>query len=308
MRRKRDLFVSRVLKSRIASRILSIKEQAYKIASLLPRRSLRLAVVPLVLTRSFSMSLRVWNDANPSIIDQVVLPLDPHAHKGSSGRIGILGGSERYTGAPYYAARAALYVGIDLVTVYTATEAALPLKCYSPELMVVPVYSVDDRDKIVDQMVEQIVPDLERLHCLVIGPGLGRSPWVFAGVARIIRECRERNLLVVMDADALYMLTQPEYHSLLEDCANVILTPNVMEQKRLDAAGAVCNKATIVRKGQVDGIYKGSELVMECHEEVRMVSRRKFFVLRYRLGRLEAFRRHRRRISGTWLAYVAFVS
>lgn len=54
--------------------------------------------------------------------------------------MGILGGSEHYTGAPYYAGLAALRTGAELVYVFTALEAANPIKCYSPELMVLPVY------------------------------------------------------------------------------------------------------------------------------------------------------------------------
>lgn len=46
-------------------------------------------------------------------------PLDFKAHKGQSGRIGILGGSKDYTGAPFYAAMASLRVGADLAYVLT---------------------------------------------------------------------------------------------------------------------------------------------------------------------------------------------
>lgn len=41
-------------------------------------------------------------------------PLTPHLHKGQMGRIGVLGGSKEYCGAPYYAAQAALSKSICL--------------------------------------------------------------------------------------------------------------------------------------------------------------------------------------------------
>lgn len=52
------------------------------------------------------------------------------------GRVGVFGGSEDYTGAPYFASMAALRTGADLTYVFTAEEAAPALKGYSPELMV----------------------------------------------------------------------------------------------------------------------------------------------------------------------------
>lgn len=40
--------------------------------------------------------------------------LTPQLHKGQAGRVGVLGGSKDYTGAPYYAGAAALECGADL--------------------------------------------------------------------------------------------------------------------------------------------------------------------------------------------------
>lgn len=48
----------------------------------------------------------------------------------------MFGGSEDYTGAPYFASMSALRTGADLAFVFTAEEAAPALKAYSPELMV----------------------------------------------------------------------------------------------------------------------------------------------------------------------------
>ena len=84
-----------------------------------------------------------------------------NGHKGERGRIGVVGGCELYTGftgfqitscapkiskqktiksAPYYAAMASLRSGGELATVFTSQDAAIPIKTYSPELMVVPKY------------------------------------------------------------------------------------------------------------------------------------------------------------------------
>ncbi len=80
---------------------------------------------------------------------------------------------------------------------------------------------------------------MDRLHVLVIGPGLGRCPLVMQAVARIIREARHRQLALVLDADALFLLTLPEYQTLLQGYSKAILTPNAVEYQRLlQAAGS----------------------------------------------------------------------
>ena len=63
-------------------------------------------------------------------VQAFVPALAPDLHKGSCGRVAVLGGSAEYTGAPFYAATTALKVGADLAFVLTAKEAAVPIKCY----------------------------------------------------------------------------------------------------------------------------------------------------------------------------------
>merc|ERR1712216_240714 len=72
-------------------------------------------------------------------VKQVVPPLVAAAHKGSAGRIGILGGSSAYTGAPFYAGISSLKGGGDLTFILCEEAAAGPIKAYSPEVIVVPV-------------------------------------------------------------------------------------------------------------------------------------------------------------------------
>jgi len=88
-------------------------------------------------------------------------PLSSSSHKGSHGRIAILGGSNKYTGAPYYAAQAALNCGVDLATVFCAEESSVPIKCYSPELMVQGVYSIERFDALLEEE-EALLAELEK--------------------------------------------------------------------------------------------------------------------------------------------------
>lgn len=67
------------------------------------------------------------------------LGLTTNLHKGQNGRVTIIGGSEAYTGAPYFSAMASLRMGVDLVQVICKPKASTPIKCYSPELIVRPL-------------------------------------------------------------------------------------------------------------------------------------------------------------------------
>jgi ATP-dependent NAD(P)H-hydrate dehydratase len=226
--------------------------------------------------------MKVWDDGRNEAINKCILPLSSTSHKGSSGRIAVLGGSAVYTGAPYYAAMASLQTGADLAYIFTAQEAVTAIKCYSPELMVAPVYSAtefsncdtssESAQRLVDNMVQQVTERMSRLHCLVIGPGLGRCPLVFKAVAKIILSAREHNLFLILDADALYMLSLSEYRNIIQGYDKVVLTPNVVEYERLFADGDTSDDASdafasavFVTKGKHDGIHGAKPMV--CEEE-----------------------------------------
>ena len=101
-------------------------------------------------------------------------------------------------------------------------------------------------------MVDLVVSMMDRLHCLVVGPGLGRCPMVLEATARIIQEARSRNLPLVVDADGLYLLTLDTYCDILAGYDKCVLTPNAMEQKRLEGFEKYWQGAIIVQKGHID--------------------------------------------------------
>lgn len=154
----------------------------------------------------------------------ILPPLDGHNHKGDAGRVGVVGGCDEYTGAPYYAAISSLRVGCDLSHVFCTKEAAPVIKAYSPELIVHPLLGVSSN-------VAEIATWMERLHSMVIGPGLGRNPNVINTTKEIILKAKALNLPVVIDADGLHIIT--EQPDLIKGYTKVILTPNVVEFSRL---------------------------------------------------------------------------
>ncbi|KAL3792776.1 hypothetical protein ACHAWO_002381 [Cyclotella atomus] len=225
-------------------------------------------------------------------LSSLIPKLSSTSHKGSHGRIAIFGGSEKYTGAPYYAASAALNCGVDLVTVFCAKEAATPIKCYSPELMVQSVYSVEELDALAEdksntssfvfsqqQTIDTVTAAFPSLHALCIGPGMGRHELLFHIVSKIIEKAIECNLALILDADALFMLSLDDYRDLLLrllQYEKVVMTPNLMELRRLQDAlkdnvtdktgySQLNSMGLIVQKGSSDMISQQS-MVIECKE------------------------------------------
>ncbi|XP_034943449.1 ATP-dependent (S)-NAD(P)H-hydrate dehydratase isoform X2 [Chelonus insularis] len=157
-------------------------------------------------------------------VRKIVPSLTTTKYKGQDGRIGIFGGSMEYTGAPYFAAMSAFRVGADLVHIFCCKDAGVAIKSFSPEPIVHPLLDHPDA-------IRQIKPWLDRLHVILIGPGLGRDDKIFKVITEVISLCRDLRKPLVIDADGLYLLCQKP--DIIRDYPGVILTPNAMELSRL---------------------------------------------------------------------------
>ncbi|KAG6015593.1 hypothetical protein E4U54_003296 [Claviceps lovelessii] len=175
-------------------------------------------------------------------VRRMIPPMLEKFHKGQLGRVAVIGGSQDYTGAPYFSAMASARLGCDMSHVICTPSAAAVIKTYSPNLMVHPLMrqtpSDDGETKRPDpdDVAATIIEMLPRLHVLVIGPGLGRDPLMQDTVSRVIQTAREKQVPVVLDADALQLVqTNP---GLVKGYKEAVLTPNVVEFSRIwDALG-----------------------------------------------------------------------
>ncbi|XP_069061215.1 ATP-dependent (S)-NAD(P)H-hydrate dehydratase isoform X2 [Pleurodeles waltl] len=205
----------------------------------------------------------------------VIPPLSTKKHKGQDGKIGVVGGCQEYTGAPYFAGITALKVGADLSHVFCTKDAATVIKSYSPELIVHPV--LDSPNAI--QEVEKWLPSL---HTIVVGPGLGRDDRILQNAKIIIEKSKTKGIPIVIDADGLWLIAQEP--SIIQGYKQAILTPNVIEFSRLyeavirdpvdtnDHDGCVLRLSqsmgnlTIVQKGERDLISDGEKVIVCSHE------------------------------------------
>ncbi|XP_050130189.1 ATP-dependent (S)-NAD(P)H-hydrate dehydratase isoform X2 [Malus sylvestris] len=228
--------------------------------------------------RKFTSPPSLEADAE-SVLRAITPTLNPNRHKGQAGKIAVIGGCREYTGAPYFSAISALKIGADLSHVFCTKDAASVIKSYSPELIVHPIleesYSVRDEDRsfISEKVLAEVDKWMERFDCLVVGPGLGRDPFLLDCVSNIMKHARQSNVPIVIDGDGLFLVTN--CIDLVSGYPLAVLTPNINEYKRLvqkvlscevndeDAPEQVLSLAkriggvTILRKGRSDLISDG---------------------------------------------------
>lgn len=150
----------------------------------------------------------------------------PAMHKGTAGRVLIIGGSPGLTGAPHLTALGALRSGAGLVTVACPARLADAVKADSPEIMTLPL---GDGEAWTPSMIAPLLDATERYDAIVVGPGMGREAKTVDFLRAFVAHCPAH---AVLDADALYGLAQfPEALASLPETA--ILTPHPGEMARL---------------------------------------------------------------------------
>jgi NAD(P)H-hydrate epimerase len=144
-------------------------------------------------------------------------------HKGTRGRVVIVGGHTGMSGAARMAGRAAFGAGAGLVHVIASPDTVAALVQAEPDLQTLA--------HALDQPPSTAVLDLvQKADALIIGPGLGRAPGRRELVIRLVREARA----AVLDADALvaFQGAADELRALAEQ-RPLVLTPHPGEFRTL---------------------------------------------------------------------------
>ena len=135
------------------------------------------------------------------------------AHKGTTGHLGIIGGSPGLTGAVALAALGGLRIGCGLASVGLREGVSFPEKPL--EVMV--------------RSWAELKEQWPNFNCLVIGPGLSTAA---DGEAILFELIKQTNLPLVIDADALNMLATKRTWQAGRKAATVF-TPHPGEMARL---------------------------------------------------------------------------
>lgn len=123
------------------------------------------------------------------------------AHKGDCGHVLVIGGDTGYGGAALMAAEAACRAGAGTVRLLTRAAHVSAVLARRPEIMVQALESLEDGDW------EGLGPLVQHADAVVIGPGLGRTPWARCVLQHVLVAAGAHVPLVV-DADALALLAE----------------------------------------------------------------------------------------------------
>lgn len=159
------------------------------------------------------------------------LPARPEeAHKGTFGRVLVIGGAPTYFGAPRLAGRAAARVGAGLVTLAAPVGIVSTLASRYDELTYLPL-PAEPAGALGPAALEPLRDALPAYAAVVLGPGLGRAP----ETVKLVRPLLAPGVLAVpavVDADALNALAaEPEWWTAVG--GRLVLTPHPAEMARL---------------------------------------------------------------------------
>jgi len=108
---------------------------------------------------------------------------------------------------------------------------------------------------------------LSRLHVLVIGPGLGREPYMQSFAKLAMSLARSQGMFLVLDADALFLIGQDV--SLIKGYRRAVVTPNVVEFKRLsEAVGVDPNTPAGERAAEVSRALGGVTVLQKGAKDI----------------------------------------
>ncbi len=149
-------------------------------------------------------------------------------HKGTFGKLCVIGGSEKYKGAPVLSMKAALKSGVGLikgiVPKYTGS-----CNFYTPEMIVTDEYADNNFHNLSNY--EDLIEEANSCDAVVIGPGLGRHKQTIRFVRKFITEYTNPLLI---DADGLFAVSGKSTMDLLaKRNAATVITPHMKEFSRL---------------------------------------------------------------------------
>ena len=123
------------------------------------------------------------------------------SHKGTFGRVLIVGGSRGMTGAVCLSGSAALRAGAGLVSVAVPDRCLETVAAYEPNYTTIPLD--DEGGRLGSESLQQILQIAERIKSVGIGPGLATSDTITKIVTELYTALQ---IPMVVDADALNAL------------------------------------------------------------------------------------------------------
>jgi len=219
-----------------------------------------------IVVKNIGLPSELEQFTGPGDVTLAVKPRRPEAHKGTFGRLLVIGGSNVFSGAPALAAMAALRAGVDIVTVAAPEKTATAISSMSPALITMKLKGKHLNSGNLFTLEEQ----LGSATAVVLGPGLGLHSETKDAIKQIIEQLEAKGTPLLLDADGLKAFA--EFKRKVE--LPMVLTPHAREYEILtgnklpdDVEGRAekvqksARKlgATILLKGPVDIISDGEQ-------------------------------------------------
>ncbi|MCL2147849.1 MAG: NAD(P)H-hydrate dehydratase [Methanomassiliicoccaceae archaeon] len=207
-----------------------------------------------IVVRDIGIPREAYENVGPGDMLRYPIPR-ADSHKGSNGRLLIIGGGPYY-GAPAMAALAAMRVGADMVRLAVPKGCSAAVSSFSPVFMVTALPG----DSLRMEHLHRLALLAEQHDAVLIGPGLGSSDVISAGVKSLVGSI---NVPVAVDADGITALGRdvPLHRKM-------VLTPHAREFEALggDPGGgeaavrelAAKTGSVVLLKGKVDVVSDGA--------------------------------------------------
>ncbi len=189
-----------------------------------------LETLPIGLPEGIEEDLAV-DMANAQLVSGLLPERRLDGHKGSFGRVLVVGGSERFVGAPVLAAAGAYRAGAGLVELAAPASLRLAAAAQLPEQVHLPLAESAD-GALVPEAAAEARAALDASDAAVVGPGLGVGD-ASAGFLRGLLLAEPTGATsTVIDADALNVLAA-SYGWESRLAVQAVLTPHPGEMARL---------------------------------------------------------------------------
>ncbi len=197
--------------------------------------------------------------ATETAMARLVPTRDPRAHKGSVGRVLVIGGSPGLTGAVVLAARAATRAGAGYVQVAVPASMHDLFETQLVEEMTLPMPETPARTLSKSALIP-VRAALARVDAAVLGSGLGREDGA-AALAGLL--AAQPGPALVIDADALHALAAAALVTTPAHAAPRVLTPHLGEMQRLTGVDAATLEASRIDAAREWAAAWGSVVVLK---------------------------------------------